>query len=573
MSTSKKRNSSPRKGGRPSKSNNFRNRKKDFDEENDIDEVVSKKESKAGRPHVLTKGGSNNDPSWYTHIYPLAEDVANIPYNYPTGTTFNVLNGNNVQSFTGLTSSPKSAVNAHTVAGIMSMLLAPSIGVSTTNTSAANIAAQQIYTLTRKANSGAANYDKTDLMMMIISMDSAYMLYEYFLRAYKVLGTYDYMSRYMPKALLHSMGFNYADLNRNAADFKALLDLFAYKLASVNVPDQFDFIHRHSWLFSNVYKDSQDVRSQLYVFNPDGWYIWAEGTTSTPNFLKYTSNPAFSSGVPSQSNLWTLDKMYDAMDAIMEPILGSQSVGNMSGDLMKAFGEGGMIKIQTPDTHLFLEPVHDMEVINQMMNAQFCDGSATNMDITQNLDDTIAGPYLEHQPCTTSGGNTYKYMRNVILNIHNLETNPGNNMVVTRLAPTFTNTPNPSPNYRLGGCGTEIPTRMSVSYIMVQNYGESDEQISFTTFTIDQDDQAGVNSSASTLSGNISQFMLWSQFDNAPTIYLWNTQGPGGDFSYLGALCDMDKYTIVTHEQLNKMHEVALMSLFAVKDYKSGLTS
>ena len=47
--------------------------------------------NKADMPHVKTDSSKDNDPSWYTHIYPLVNDIANFNYNIPVGTPFNPL--------------------------------------------------------------------------------------------------------------------------------------------------------------------------------------------------------------------------------------------------------------------------------------------------------------------------------------------------------------------------------------------------------------------------------------------------------------------------------------------------
>lgn len=233
--------------------------------------------NKADLPHVITSAHSNNDPSWYQNIPELAKDVATLPFSLPSGLRTNPLPAvSNVAPGATTYSSP----------AIMTVSLMPTIGYSDAPTSAANIAAQQFYTLVRKANSGAVNYGKTDLMMTLLAMDSAYMLYEHLVRIYRTLGTYNYMNRYMPDAVLSALGASSA-LGNSLADFRGVLDLFAYQLASINIPDQFDIIHRHSWLFTNIYTDAKDIKAQMYAFVPHGLYVWTEGSASQPTYLKY----------------------------------------------------------------------------------------------------------------------------------------------------------------------------------------------------------------------------------------------------------------------------------------------
>lgn len=147
--------------------------------------------------HVITAAKSSNDPSWYTHIYTQVKDVASLSLNIPVGAEFNPMQrgvqwDDDPQNPYRVDVSCHGQVGAKVMPGVMAIRIAPTIGTCLTSNSAANTAAQQLYTLVRKANSGAINYDKTDLMMYIMAMDSCYMLYESLIRIYDVYENYNY---------------------------------------------------------------------------------------------------------------------------------------------------------------------------------------------------------------------------------------------------------------------------------------------------------------------------------------------------------------------------------------------
>lgn len=403
-------------------------------------------------PHNTAARCSNNDPSWYTHVFPLVQDVANFNYNIPVGTPFNPLQDRSIPLGPASIRANKSSTLGKVVPGIFTLEVQPSIGYSADPTSAPNIAAQQIFSLVRKANSGAVNYDKTDLMMMIIAMDSAYMLYEEMLRAYRLIGRYDVDSRYMPDALMYALGFT-PDLQRDLANFRALLDTFAYKFSAINVPDQFDFIKRHSWLFSNVYADNESSKAQLYAYVPDGYYKWVEGKDGQPSHLKYVLRDV----LYNTDHVATIDEMYKAMNTLMEPLLGSQDVGIMSGDIAKAFGDSGMISVIPAGQYETLTPTYSMEVIQQMMNSSILGANVTNADITANYDVLESGPYLQYTPkITKTSEDAPKGLHKHLVNIRQ-DGGVDINMVSTRnicVIDWLSNTT----EAQIVSCGTEIIT-------------------------------------------------------------------------------------------------------------------
>lgn len=386
--------------------------------------------NKADLPHVVTTATKNNDPSWYGHIYPVVNDVASLPFNQQTGLYENVM-----PELVQLKPEPGQDrtvdvtydMTTRSIPGIMTFSVDPLV-VANGPTDPINVAAQQMYTITRKANSGSINYDKTDLIMLIQAMDSAYMLYEDLLRVYRLFGSYDYMNRYLPDAVIASLGYS-PSLRTELSNFRGVLDMFAYQLASINIPDQFDFIHRHSWLFTNVYKDADNSRAQLYAYKMNGVYVWTEGVDGKPTHLTYVSRNSLFNQNQDPSYVAKLTDIQSAIDKVMQPLLGSQDVGTISGDLAKAFGEAGMINIKPVADHESLFPVYDMEVINQMMNANIATGLNV-LGVFANYEDTTSGPYIESHAYTDRLD--FSVTHNYLLNYHGLEPTPEMNLVTTR---------------------------------------------------------------------------------------------------------------------------------------------
>lgn len=510
-------------------------------------------------PHVITEAKKNNDPKWYTNIGPLASDYASLPYSTPLGVGIPIQSPNKSGSTSYLSGSKN-------LAGIITLDVAPGIGVCNNATDPANIAAQQLYTMVRKANSGAINYDKTDLMMVVVAMDSAYMLYEELLRAYRSLGVYNTMNRYQPEALLQSLGFD-ASIGNSMADFRGVLDLFAYKLASVNIPDQFDIIHRHSWLFTNVYADSDDKRAQLYAIKPDGYFVWTEGSSSETTYLDYTSRwKLYGLSNPSDT-VSSIAQIRKAIDTIMNPILGSQDVGVISGDLAKAFGEGGMIKIQPVQTYEALQITFNSEVSHQIMNAEIIPyGSLQGADIRVDMGNLTTGPQLVYEPQIAPeniGGKYYMPTRerNHLINLKGMAPSPEANLVSTRYNLVVDTVQGPN-GYALRSCGTEIATRATMYQFSV---GSDGSIIDIGTQSIRSDlilDEAQTIAVATSI---LDMMCQRSHFNYSPSLHVWTAKD--GALKYIGVQQDVNDFTWIDDNVMTALNTVCVMSEFSAKDF------
>nr|AVX53433.1 putative capsid [Marmot picobirnavirus] len=545
-------------------------------------------------PHVITNAKSDNDPSWYTHVYPLVRDYAALSFSGPVGSKVNLLNGevfpdsesDGIPVYTNVVQGS----NFGSVPGIMTFDVYPSIGVSSDSQSAPNIAAQQLYTLVRKQNKNKMDYDKTDLMSVMIAMDNAYALYEDILRVYRAFGGYDYMSRYMPDALITALGYA-PSLRTQYSNLKGVLDLFAYQLASINVPDQFDFIKRHSWMFTNVYMDAKSNKAQLYAFKMAGIYVWDERITQDkPTALRFVKREKLFDLPDKETLVTSLEQIQTAINTVMTPLLGSGDVGYISGDLANAFGEGGMIKIQPVSDHEILTPQYSPEVLLQMMNMNVVEDINTDsMLINVNYNDVNAGPYFvckpyADKPAGTASNyispSTLATLRHHMLNFIDTDVTPENIMVSTRLCAAVSQIQDH--NYILS-CGTEIITKITV---WSNQYTSDVSGAELTPNVASQDnmikaDLNNVNEMflESQMQSALVDRSLISAFDWHPTIYLWewsislHFEGECTAYLYLhGVDQDIQNFYIMDHEQIKNLNDVALMSEFAVRDYGTALT-
>lgn len=520
------------------------------------------KVNKADLPHILPAGERDNDYSWYRNIANLIDNYASLPFSLPSGLPLDLLRRNDV----------KTTNNSTTEAGIMVLDIVPAIGRAQSPTDPVNLAAQQIYTLDRKANSGATNYDSTDVMLVIVAMLSAYMLYEEMVRGYKSVAKYETQNRYFPDVVSRSLGFDHEFLMRNYKDIKGFLDVFANQLGAINVPDQFDIIKRQSWLFSNVYTDAENVKSQLYAFRPAGFYVWTEGQNSEPTSLKYTTrNDLY--GLDGTGIVTSMDQLWNAMNTIMQPILGSQDVGTISGDLAKAFGDNGMVKVNLVTEGDVLTPAYSKEVLTEIENAMIFPAGAN--DITVVNTNLVSGPYLTQSPPVLETGGTAQLDSTTmtavrpIINMHWDNVTSDDVAVATRFV--YDVTPAESTTgtkVTIKSYGTEW-VRAARIYFFNGSTAAGLDYSTYTGYTQNLFDVSqGTNINAG-LATRIKYTQLWSQFDWAPIMQTWINIATGDtkDWYFAGYMCDWDNVQVLTEQTINDINYAAVLSLFKVKDF------
>lgn len=525
----------------------------------EVEENVDLKSiNKEDLPHIKTSTKGNNDPQWYKNVPGLSDTVSNLWMSRRLGSIEDPFKGVNPKALTA---------NAYTYtnAGIMRIGITPTVGYSNDPSSAVNLAAQKLYSKVRAANSGAKNYDKTDMMMVVLAMDSAYMLYEVCVRLYKVLNSYDLapVNRYIPDQLTLACNGS-TELRAHLADFRAFLDLFAYKLSSICVPDCFDIIKRHSWLFSNVYTDASTSKNQMYVLAPHGLYIWNEVTDEGAQ-LQYKTMPTITGNT---DGLFTsVTSMMNAMDMLMDPLLGSEDVGEISGDLQKAFGQGGLITVATIDKDAILNPVYNREVLMQISNLNQAAMNWTNssFNIVQNKDNLQSGPFLVTTPTLSS--NQYDPLPYVkpILNFIDMDPTPDDILVATRLmteCAAIAGSGN-SITVQESIFGTEVPRGIRVYTAMAS----SPTAISptFSTFSLDGNALIVNMQQVGATQANFNQICQWSQFDWAPALHLSLVNTTESAYLYQGAVVDLCNYMYMPFSTLKWLHENCIMSLLYPK--------
>lgn len=503
-----------------------------------------------------------NDPSWYSHYPELLKGAANVNFSWALG---NKIFGGSSYDDPVL----NDLIGEQSLPGVMTLTVIPGPGLSDEYNSPINIASRNIYSFLRHANSGHTNYESTDLMMYLLGMDSAYSYYAYMCRIYGLARNYYVTNKYYPKALIHAMGVDFEDIMRNLADFRYYINSYAVKLGSMCVPAGFDLMSRHAWLFSNVYLDEDSEHAQSYMFIPKGFhrYEWLpeNGGQAKAGGLKFSS----------LSKNMNLNAIIAYGNGIVDALMQDEDCGIISGDILKAYGSDKLYKFTVVDEGYTIDPVFVPEVITQIENATvntlFSNISDGQFDITQDEE----GGFISYDPMVDisqvgTDREVQMYCDSRIINMHVSNPSPEAIEVATRFTTVARRKGN---NFMsLSSFGSDIVVQATIYYYGNSIYtpDPSKPEIKKVKWSLLYSGTPGYFTEAS----NMHDLCLLARSNTLLNAFQYH---PQMSFSFkseaTGSAYVAERnynpcnIAILTADDLSKMHECAMISMFYVPQH------
>nr|AVX53499.1 putative capsid [Marmot picobirnavirus] len=521
-----------------------------------------------------------NDPEWYASNPELLRDSASLSFNAATGAPIdlglnNTIGSSIVQPAFGYkfwtladgASSPKRiALNEQTMQsspGVMALELVLTPGPSSDYYSPLNVAARNIYTTIRQANSGAKNYESADLMMYLLAMDQCFAAFNWMKRAYGLINKYYQLNRYYPDALIRANHIDPIDMRSNLADFRYFINVVAAKLSAFCVPAHMKYFIRHSWLMSNVYKEGESDKSQMYEFVPAGFYRFNETFSSAdPGELEWESFTVTSG--TAYSKILSVNEIKDLINQLLTGIISSEDCAVISGDIRKAYGESVFTLSPVDETYI-VEPVYNEEVLSQIHNAVATGAISSNSSIRQENGQIIFTPSLAPFP------DGFK----LLLDARGDHTEPADVMVMTRLANYVKST-------SVSGAASETAfgSEMLTDFVLYAMVGGGSSVIyppqvafrKFRTYNRILNNVFDAQTISQTAYGQaittVKLIAELEKFNFAPIIYysFGVASNTGADPSWILPIIagDLENYVTITYEEVDRMHQTALLSLFGV---------
>lgn len=498
-----------------------------------------------------------NDPSWYSNDAALLRDAASIPYSWAVGTPIDMRIGD-LGSVTLTT-------RRYVVPGILTLHTMPTFGLSLDKNSPLNVASTAMYSFVRHANSGHSNYAAPDLMIYATAFTQVYSAINWLQRIYGLMNLYSQRNRYLPKALVECQGIDFDSILNNLANFRYGINLAIAKAASFAIPASMSLFQREAFMYQNVYTEGDTVKDQLYLYVPHGFLMYEEDETGSHLNYKTVSSYASVNGIPYQNLLNLVNDM-------LTPLIGSEDVNIMSGDVLKAYGDSGIIKLASLGESYPVVPIMDKAVLEQMKNSTIMP-TAQSLGVFQNTNkEYLLSPVhltvVESEVKDLIRAHLYKSNR--ILTTYEYDPTPATTMENSRLMSFVVedrtyDIDNKVLSYPIV-CGSEV-----VRFCRLWYYeGDTDKarilksEDILSMNVIDATDAATAYTQLDALRVDLA---LTSNYHYHPSL-LSTTYSTSGDIvNVVGNICyhyDTDNYAIIDSQTCEKLHETALMSMIAV---------
>lgn len=488
-----------------------------------------------------------NDIAWYSKNPVVLENAAKIPFNEALGLVYPYGNG----TF---------SLNAGSV---MLVDLYPMLGAldGTNNDAEAsiNIAARKLASKLRKGKSGYTPYDAPDVIIEQIAAASCYAFLAEMRRVYGLLELAAAKNKTWPIGLFKLMGYNYDDLTENSADLLKYINIYATKLATINVLDSISVAKRWFWLQDHVFIDKPTPKAQTYLFRFKYYYVYSATALATGGCLVPTAY------IPS-----TFAAMKAFANSLLAPLINDSDVTMINGDIETAKTDGnlGFALMQVPLTERDYKviPICDYHSLIQLHNAVSVGGTIattavyTNTDryIQQDQSLTTYGPFIKSKVAFYHAGledtTTNVFGGKTLIDIPSDPAQMQEIVEATRLTATV----NGSVKDAISGLSL-VTIKGCMTEVVMQIVGltlNSAAPLNLSTFYIE--DYSSNTMSLYTLSKILA---LKSNFDFAPIISIYDVDNP--DSHVFG---DLMNYTIVDDTTLNGLHDACIISLFNLQE-------
>lgn len=353
-------------------------------------------------------GEVENDATFYFSSEEYIKPFASLPFNNIAGlktvgwrSSTKKLNNRTLQCLP----------SGHVVPGVLTVDFLPAVGYSDAATSPLNVAALKNYAFIRHENSGSTNYDATNLMMYNMAVLGLIPSILHLRRALLSIGLYSEVNRYAPDTLIRSMGFNPEDLRKNLASYIGQYNLLISRFNKFAIPAGFKHILRWEFLVSNIFMDRKIAKSQLYMFRPVACTEYREIETESGLPELYLRKLVDIDGIKME----TVQHYIDELNYCLDKLYLSDSIGVMSGDVLKAYGLENLYKLSPISPSDTIIPVYSETALWQIHNCStipavsFISGGKSLINPTQAfthlvnsrmievVDSTNATSYLTYQ--------------------------------------------------------------------------------------------------------------------------------------------------------------------------------
>nr|AVX53441.1 putative capsid [Marmot picobirnavirus] len=474
----------------------------------------------------------------------------------------------------------------------------------------ANKAFQQIYSYIVHANSRNYSYEYTDLAMYILAGMEIFSAIAEAIRVYGASYYYTEENRYYADGIVTALGFIPNDIRNNRSQMWFDINDLIMQTRQIWIPDVMPLTKRWVNMNSNVYTDAPGMRSQSYVYVRNKYYMLAEtafntgtallpavyvpkGQLSAKSFERFEFDVSSGGLVSRNVKACYWSEFKGMIQYMINAMIASETRGTIYGDILKAYGAEKIYAMAPISSDYTVQPVYNAEILSQIENVTVnefvrIDGFGQVQNNNINRFRTL---WQDITPKLALTGPTLATERQ-ILNFHFAgQPTPEAIMIATRLKssafngkagsllqvitkqPTITSVADDAQPYYTGGTigigdsnkiynvPTTLGTEHVVATFMISRSGGSTANFGYI---LDHIPTGVTPSNLGDAAQNLGKLMA---FDWHPFIYhytITSTAPKPYVYEWLNAYGDYDNYIVMDGEELRKLNQTALYSVFGI---------
>jgi hypothetical protein len=290
----------------------------------------------------------------------------------------------------------------------------------------------------------------------------------------------------------------------------------------------------------------------MYMYNPAFVYRYEIDTSTGAGGLvprPVTCGFDATTGAIVKAGVRTFDQLKTIGDSLISALSTMQDINIMSGDIIKAYGEGALYKLNSIDANYAIGPVFSEEVLMQIHNTKFAGDQPVQGDDQGGWTPSLI-PLCVKQTTGVGGGQlvfrpAFKHIRNLcyntLLNFWKEDVKPEDALVATRNMVAAEMFDEANDVGFINACGSELPLFMKI--------------FKYTTAGLQVLDGIGGGNN-----DTIANATDLATFNEYPLTLYVSTQGaPKFIFG------EVSNYTVLTPNDISALHGCALLSMFGIR--------
>lgn len=318
-----------------------------------------------------------NHPQWWMKYPQLSKDSLNFVFNTIAGTEFENLN-------VGLPDTPNNI--QWPIVG-SSMRFMRVIGKSKKATDAYNYQMRALWLDMHRKYRGIGTYQSADLGMVMFAIVGVMSDLARAERMYGMASVFNARNRSYPDAILKAMNLDPSTINGNrVADFRYQLNRLILKAQTLCLPKGISLLDCYVGLLSQVFKDSENVRAQWFLYEDPMHYQYDHTFLTQGGCIRYY--PRTMTG-GEDNNLQTFADVITDLESDIDVLLRDDDAARMCSDLLACYGDAGITKLLPVPEDYRIEPVHEESRVLELMNTTITSalvGTDIPNDILSQLD-------------------------------------------------------------------------------------------------------------------------------------------------------------------------------------------